>query len=620
MLNAKSWTTSRRDDPLALNADQARAVAVREGLCIVIAGPGAGKTETLTAKTATLIETGERPLVVTFTRSAAHTVTRRLGAVRRAATIGTCHSLAFRVVRRLSSLQPLPKRLLHPWEKERLLRRVLQQYGSRVTIVEVEERITRLKACGAVTDDDWELLARYEQEKGPNRMDFQDLLIDATHFLVSAEEWRLLYQTSYTHVLIDEAQDLDPLQARFIVQFLPPQNALTVFLDPDQTIYRYAGADPDALLTLCAGLPKTVIELRTNYRCHPGVLRAAQRLIRHNGSIRTMTPVRAGAGAPRFARVPDEGAEACVVAETVHGLLRDGFAPADVLCLVRRNSDRTVLEIELAQRQIPFFLLQASREWHPTYLEWAVQPLTACLLVAAGSDEPDWWEAVLRPSVGGAHAQHLARAADRRAAATALGERIATRVVTLEREIAEMRRHTRLPVAVLGEVASRVTGVGGRELEGALHGLHRFPALPAFVRHVETLQRLMQTPHGQRIRLSTVHRAKGHEARVVFLLGMSEEIFPLARASIEEERRLCFVALSRAQDFLFATSPRRIGGIPRDASRFLAEAGLRRRVFPSAARIRSLLAQTLTPFPAPAGRAPRYGHEERETASLSPAA
>ena len=75
---------------------------------------------------------------------------------------------------------------------------------------------------------------------------------------------------------------LDPLQARFIVQFLPPQNALTVFMDPDQTIYRYAGADPDALLTLCAGLPRTVIELGTNYRCHPGVADSPQWLGAHD--------------------------------------------------------------------------------------------------------------------------------------------------------------------------------------------------------------------------------------------------------------------------------------------------------------------------------------------------
>jgi ATP-dependent exoDNAse (exonuclease V) beta subunit len=276
--------------------------------------------------------------------------------------------------------------------------------------------------------------------------------------------------------------------------------------------------------------------------------------------------------------------------------------------LVRRNSDRTLLEIELTRRQIPFFLLQASREWHPTYLERAVQPLTACLLVAAGSDDPDWWEAVLRPSVGGAHARNLARAADRHAAATALGERIATRVATLEREIAVLRRHTRLPVTMLGELATRITGINGRELDGALHGLGRFPSLPAFVSYIETLQALTSTPHEQRVRLSTVHRAKGREASVVFLLGMSEGIFPLATAAIEEERRLCFVALSRARDFLFATSPRTVRGSPRDASRFLAEAALRRRLFPSAARIRSLMAHTLTLFPPPTDYNLRYPH------------
>jgi len=102
---------------MALNADQARAVAVRDGLCVVIAGPGTGKTETLAAKTAALIEAGERPLVVTFTRSAAHTVIHRLGALRRAATIGTCHSLAFRVLRRVSSPPPSAKRLLQTGRK-----------------------------------------------------------------------------------------------------------------------------------------------------------------------------------------------------------------------------------------------------------------------------------------------------------------------------------------------------------------------------------------------------------------------------------------------------------------------------------------------------------------------
>jgi DNA helicase-2/ATP-dependent DNA helicase PcrA len=598
---------------MALNADQARAVAVRDGLCVVIAGPGTGKTETLAAKTAALIEAGERPLVVTFTRSAAHTVTHRLGALRHAATIGTCHSLAFRVLRRVPSPQPSSKRLLHAWEKERILRRLVQHRRFGLDPVEIEERITRLKARDAITDDDQELLTLYAQEKGPCRMDFQDLLIDATQLLISAEEWRILYQSSYTHVLIDEAQDLDPLQARFIARFLPPQNVLTVFMDPDQTIYSYAGADPDVLLHLCADFPKTSIELRMNYRSHPGVLGATQRLIRHNGSKRTMVPVRAGEGRPRFARVRDETVEACVVAETVHRLLRNGVAPTEVLCLVRRNSDRTVLEIELARRQIPFSLLQASHEWHPTYLEWAVQPLTACLLVASGSDDPDWWEAVLRPSVGSTHAQQLARAADRHAAATALGERVATRVAMLEREIVEMRQQTRLPVTVLGELATRITSLRGRELDGALHGLRWFPTLTAFVSHIATLRALTQTPHEQRIRLSTVHRAKGHEASIVFLLGMSEGIFPLATASIEEERRLCFVALSRAQDFLFVTSPRSVGGTPRDASRFLAEAGLRRRWFPSAARIHSLMAQTLAPFPAPTAHPQQYIQQQTVT-------
>ena len=264
------------------------------------------------------------------------------------------------------------------------------------------------------------------------------------------------------------------------------------------------------------------------------------------------------------------------------------------------------MEIELAERRIPFFLVQASREWRPTYLEWALQPVTALLSLAAGAETAESWEAALRPYVGSVQAKLLAAAADWHRAAQEMGQRVTLRWQAFGRDLAELSAKRALPPVLLGELAARMTKSHGRAIEWAIAALARFASLERFATHVRTLHALSSTPHDRRIRLSTVHRAKGTEGKIVFVLGLSEGFFPLADAEEAEERRVCYVAFSRARDFLLATSPRSVGGRRTPRSRFLREAGLQRLYFPSAEKIRSLIQRAVTPFPDPAGQDDRH--------------
>src|SRR5439155_6967883 len=199
-----------------LDREQQQVLSVRAGACWVIAGPGTGKTATLVAKTTALIQAGERPLVVTYTRGAAAEMKKRMGPLRDQACLSTCHALALRILGRLSALLPRPRRLLSATEKATLLRTVRKRCRSELTEGELEEHLARVKACGATTEEEHVLLQVYESEKGPGRMDFQDLLIDTTALLQHAPPWRAIYQAMYTHLVVDEAQDLDPLQAAFL--------------------------------------------------------------------------------------------------------------------------------------------------------------------------------------------------------------------------------------------------------------------------------------------------------------------------------------------------------------------------------------------------------------------
>ena len=585
---------------------------------IVVAGPGTGKTETLVAKTAAILAARGHPLVVTFTRAAAAELVQRLGTLRHQATVKTCHALAFQLFRHYGGKGSVRRRLFHStMERDAVLRRVQVQWHRQHsrplpwTLQELSMVIHRGKIAGPHTADEAAMLALYAQIKGPYRLDFQDLLLETTALLQAHPAWLSLYQQRFSHVLVDEAQDLDPLQARFIAQFVPPHDALTLFLDPDQAIYGFAGADPALTVPLFADLaPRTVIALRPNYRSRAPILHSALTLIEHNpngqeGHTRLLIPTRPGTTRPGWFRVRNEIVEAQRIADTIMTLHQHGIALQDLLCLFRTNAYRTPLEIALTQRGLPFYLMQSSQEWHPTYLEWAVRPLTALLLAAHTPDDlpADLERAALRLYVDAAILDRLCTRGEVSLAGTAslCGETAMMGVQRYQAALDELRALHIVPLPVLGDIVlsllrQRDPTFGQQEamITSALRGLTMFPSLAEFVAHIHQLLALRQTPIDERVRLSTIHRAKGTQSRFVIVLGASESLFPLLRADsdLAEERRLCFVALTRAQDGLLVSAPRSVLGRSLAPSRFVHEAQCQRLVFPTVARlVRRLLAE-----------------------------
>ena len=272
------------------------------------------------------------------------------------------------------------------------------------------------------------------------------------------------------------------------------------------------------------------------------------------------------------------------------------------MCLFRVNAYRTMLEIALADHDIPFRLLHGAQEQQPTYLEYSVLPVTAWLLRLADVYAPWIDEAALRIYVGGESAVRLAQRPSGMClteAAYDLGERVQRGVAAFLQDDAELRMLARqCGPGVLAEVAqqrlTRRTATPNdnpAELASAVAGCTLFPSLASFAEHIATLERFRTLPLSERVTLATIHKAKGRQSRIVFLLGVSEGLFPSQHpgTDIQEERRICFVAVTRAKDLLVVSSPRVIAGRATPASRFIAEGHFQRLLFPTPRRVAALL-------------------------------
>jgi DNA helicase-2/ATP-dependent DNA helicase PcrA len=597
------------------NVDQQRAIDTLTGTCVVLAGPGTGKTETLVAKTAAILQHGGLPLAVSYTRAAAQEVIQRLGLLHERVTGCTCHSLAFSLFRQLAPhIFAVPPRLLDTrhHEREAILRTVrrqcqrgpLAQIAGSLSVVELGERVSRVKMHGPGSDEERAILALYEGAKGSARIDFQDLLLLTTQMVREDPVWHAHYQRRYAHVLVDEAQDLDPLQAQFLALFV--NQALTVFLDPDQAIYSYAGADPATTLEHLGRVdPRTTIALRPSYRSRAPILQSALRLIAHNPNgqhDRDLTPMRSGHLFPRWFRVTSQATEAQLTASTIARLLQRETSPTEILCLFRANAYRTMLEIALADHNIPFRVLHGAQEQQPTYLEYSVLPLTAMLLRVADVHASWIEEAALRIYVGSERAARLAQRPSGMClteAAYDLGDRVQRAVAAFLQDEAEFRMLARqCGPGVLAEVVhkrlTRRTATPSdnpAELASAVAGCVLFPSLSSFAEHIATLERFRTLDESMRVTLATIHKAKGRQSRIVFLLGASEGVFPPRHpgTDIQEERRICFVGVTRAKDLLVVSSPRTISGLAMPVSRFITEGHCQRLFFPTPRRIAALL-------------------------------
>jgi DNA helicase-2/ATP-dependent DNA helicase PcrA len=541
---------SRAEAVLAgLDDEQRTAAQAVTGPVCILAGAGTGKTRTITHRIAYGVHTGvyvpEQVLAVTFTARAAGELRGRLAAL----DVGgvqarTFHAAAMRQLRYFAPRVlggPMPSlvenklRLVAAAASRARLstdRTSLRDLASEIewaktTLATPEDYPARAKAAGREIPFEAAAVASvyagYESAKQRDgALDFEDLLLVTAYALEEHRDVAREVRAQYRHFVVDEYQDVNPLQQRLLDAWLGGRAEICVVGDPNQTIYSFTGADPDYLLGFADRYADaTVVKLERDYRSTPQVVGLANRLIgqapRRKGlpGLRLLGQ-RPDAVEPQFAEYPDEPAEAAAVAARCRALIDEGMPAAEMAVLFRINAQSEVYEAALADAGVPYVLKGGERFFERPEVREAVLLLRGA---AAGGSEPGalvptirdvlastgWVEH--RPPPGGA-------ARDRWQSLAALVD---------------------LAVDLVAENPTM--------------------DLAGFVSHLAARADAQHAPTVQGVTLASMHAAKGLEWDAVFVVGLVDGVLPIAQSlsrpdAVEEERRLLYVAVTRAREQL----------------------------------------------------------------------
>ncbi|MFP4146118.1 MAG: DNA helicase II [Halorhodospira sp.] len=623
-----------------LNEAQREAVCLPPGRALVLAGAGSGKTRVLTRRAAYLVQAeGASPfsiLAVTFTNKAAAEMRGRISELLGIGTagmwVGTFHGIAHRLLRLHAQRAGLPEsfQILDADDQLRQVKRVLRARGndeSRFPPRQVRAYISARKDEGERPGDiqdagegyQQELLAIYrDYEEACRRgglVDFSELLLRAYELLRDDPELLGHYQRRFGHLLVDEFQDTNALQYRWLKQLAGAGAELFVVGDDDQSIYGWRGARVENLDSFRRELGEVrVVRLEQNYRSTSTILAAANHLIAHNSSRlgkQLWTEGHTGEPIDVYAAF-NEVDEARWVVERIQSLMAEaGYGYADFAILYRSNAQSRALEQELHAARLPYRVYGGQRFFERAEIKDALAYLR---LVANRHDDASFERVVNTPPrgigtktleavrhaarEGGASlwqaargivdgGQLPARARNALAAFLQLIDGLEGRITArpLQDQVEEvlgaarLRHYHERDEARLENLDELVTAARSfAQRDGAEEGMD---PLTAFLTHAALEAGEGQAEDWERsIQLMTLHAAKGLEFSVVFLVGMEEGLFPHRMAleesgRLEEERRLCYVGLTRAQQRLILTHAerRRLHGVDQMTwpSRFLSE-------------------------------------------------
>ena len=556
-----------------LDEDQRVAATAPRGPVCILAGAGTGKTRTITYRIAHLIDQGfvvpQKVLAVTFTSRAAGEMRDRL----RTMGIGgvqarTFHAAALRQLRYfwpqvagdlpwtlIDNKFPLVARAtrtvgLEP-DKE-LVRDLLGEIEwSKASLVTPESYATAIENTHREPPADPEKVAavykRYEEAKtSPEGMglDFDDLLLHVAGALENApavaEEFRNQYQT----FVVDEYQDVTPLQQRVLEAWLGQRDDLTVVGDANQTIYSFTGATPDYLLNFSRTYPHgTVVKLQRDYRSTPEVTELANTVIskatgREAGTRLELEGMRDPGPDPIFASYPDEPSEARDIAAQIKKLIAFGTPAREIAVLYRINAQSAVFEQALSDAGIVYQVRGGEGFFTRPEIREAINVLVSA---TRRGDLPDDPVAVAK------------------AAFAPLG------LSATEPEGARQRERWQTLNALV-ELISDIVSTG------------EATSLPGVLASLRQRAEAKQPPAVDGVTLASLHAAKGLEWDAVFLAGLVEKTLPISHAikagdeQIEEERRLFYVGITRAREHLhlsWALARQEGGRASRERSRFL---------------------------------------------------
>jgi len=600
-----------------LNPPQREAVLATEGPLLVIAGAGSGKTRVLTYRVAHLINAvGAKPneiLAITFTNKAAGEMRERLqrllGPSGRGLWILTFHAACGRILRR--EAQRLGYRsnftIYDQADQVRLVKQCLEELErdpKRFTPRGIHNQISHAKNqligpaqyaervqsfYDQTVADAYQLYQR--RLFASNAVDFDDLLMLTVDVLERFNEALEKWQNAFRYILVDEYQDTNHAQYRLLQLLAAPENNICAVGDPDQSIYAFRSADINNILHFERDFPGTrTIALEQNYRSTNNILDAANHVITNN---RERKPKELwsdlGDGEPvHVVEVEDEHAEARFVAAGIAGLVEEGFSGDEIGVFYRTNAQSRVLEDVLVRQGVSYQVIGGPRFYERAEIKDAIAYLQA---IDNPYDAVSLMRIANRPrrGIGDSSLARLQTWADAQGRslweATEFAEEAGVGAAP-QKAVASFRNLMQslqagaleLPVAELVERTLERSGYVEAleadrtiEAQGRLENLQELvgvareyqenadePSLSHFLQEISLYsdQDAIREQESL-VTLMTLHNAKGLEFRAVYLIGMEEGIFPHARSieeqGIEEERRLCYVGMTRAQELLSLT-------------------------------------------------------------------
>ncbi|HEV2388438.1 MAG TPA: UvrD-helicase domain-containing protein [Candidatus Acidoferrales bacterium] len=619
-----------------LNAQQREAVLATEGPVLVLAGAGTGKTRVITYRVARLLSQGVPPsaiLAVTFTNKAAGEMKERLRALVPSAGempwVGTFHSFCAWLLRRdghrigiardftiyddedQASVVRQALRRLQADEKRWPPRSIrdLISWAKNQGLGPEEFRAQAFDERGRLAAEVWKFYhAALEQARA---LDFDDLLLEAVRLLRTDEEARRRWSGRFGYVLVDEYQDINRVQYELVRLLAGERQNLCVVGDEDQSIYSWRGADPGILLRFRDDFPDArLLRLEANYRSTQTILDAAGALVQNNSGRlgKRLEAVRAAGPLVRFHEAQDSLEEAAFVVGEAERLLRE-HPEGCVAVLYRANFQSRLFEEMCRRARLPFrliggfgFFQRAEVKDLLSYARLLIHPdddaaleriintpprglgkaaIDALRTGAAGRGVSLW--AALAAPVGTGPARAAAAYESFRALIEGLRAKLGEMPPgTLLREIA--RRTGYLDWLEEQDRAGNTDRAGNvKELVAAAEEAQETgEALAEFLDRAALVSDADNYDRNAPLTLMTLHSAKGLEFDHVFLVGMEEGLFPHARcydsqADLQEERRLCYVGMTRARLTLTLTRARlrrsfdRRGQMATRPSRFLDE-------------------------------------------------
>lgn len=587
------------------NKEQKEAIMHRDGPAMVLAGPGAGKTYVITNRVKALIdEYGVKPeqiLVVTFSKAAAVEMKERFemltGGRRLPVRFGTFHSVFFQILRLAYHYEV--KDIATPALKYRFLEETFNETGYEVDdkkefLSDIEKEISRVKGEGIEIDcyfssacsaEIFQKMYRGYQEKLQRHrcLDFDDMVVYTYQLLKEREDIRRRWQAQFRYLLIDEFQDINRLQYETVCMLAEPENNLFIVGDDDQSIYGFRGAKPGIMLSFPKRFPDTKqIVLGVNYRCSDEIMKAAERLIgKNNERYEKHIVANKGKEQPvhmkKCENLPDEAEK--IVAQ-IQMYQKEGIAYQEMAVLFRTNMQMRLLAGKLMEHGVPFTM----RENLPNLFDtWMAKDIMCYLQLALGNRSREKFLKIANRPV-----RYLSRTAftesevsfDKLRAYYAVKnqEWMEERIWNFEYDLKNLASLS--PYAAIHFIRKGIgydeflktyadeRNVNADDWFDVLDEMQEMArdkkSIPEFLSFVEnygdTLEEIRQEQKKQQVKeepgvsLMTMHASKGLEFSVVFVPTLNEDIVPYRKAvqegNLEEERRMLYVAMTRAKTYL----------------------------------------------------------------------